>query len=148
MAHVENTTVFHPHEQHEGAGKKEIIRVTVILTVLTLVELALGFWMIGMSDGFFKHFIKGVIIILMLAKAFYIVGYFMHLKHELTNLIMTIVVPLGLFVWFIIAFLADGNSYNNNRNTYNEYYKESKERKAPQEEHAKPENETERPEAR
>lgn len=30
---------------------------------------------------------------------------------------MTIVVPLVLFVWFIIAFLADGNSWKNLRNT-------------------------------
>ena len=32
---------------------------------------------------------------------------------------MTIVVPLGLFVWFIIAFLWDGNSWKNLRNEYN-----------------------------
>jgi hypothetical protein len=60
----------------------------------------------------------------MMAKAFYIVAYFMHLKHEVKNLIMTIVVPLTLFVWFIIAFLADGNSFRNLRNTYNPYFKE------------------------
>jgi hypothetical protein len=60
----------------------------------------------------------------MMAKAFYIVAYFMHLKHELKNLIMTIVVPLGLFIWFIIAFLYDGNSFRNLRNTYDPYFKE------------------------
>ena len=68
--------------------------------------------------------VKGTIIILMMAKAFYIVAYFMHLKHEVKNLIMTIVVPLTLFFWFIVAFLADGNSFRNLRNTYNPYYKE------------------------
>jgi cytochrome c oxidase subunit IV len=60
----------------------------------------------------------------MLAKAFYIVGYFMHLRHELRNMIMTVVVPLLLFVWFIIAFLADGDSFNNLKNRYDFYYKE------------------------
>jgi hypothetical protein len=60
---------------------------------------------------------------LMMAKAFYIVAYFMHLKHELKNLIMTIVVPLALFIWFIAAFLSDGNSFRNLRNTYNPYFK-------------------------
>jgi cytochrome c oxidase subunit 4 len=30
---------------------------------------------------------------------------------------MTIVVPLILFVWFIAAFLIDGNSWKNLRNT-------------------------------
>jgi hypothetical protein len=41
----------------------------------------------------------------------------MHLGDEIRNFIMTIVVPLILFVWFIIAFLADGNSWKNMRNT-------------------------------
>jgi hypothetical protein len=59
-----------------------------------------------------------------MAKAFYIVAYFMHLKHEMKNLIMTIVVPLALFIWFIIAFLYDGNSFKNLRNTYDPYFKE------------------------
>lgn len=68
--------------------------------------------------------VKGTIVILMMAKAFYIVAYFMHLKHELKNLIMTIVVPLLLFVWFIIAFLADGNSFRNLRNNYDRHFKE------------------------
>ena len=132
---VSNTSAI-PHVDDSHGGTKLIIRVTIILTVLTIVELAFGFWMMGMPlESFSRHIIKGVIVILMIAKAFYIVGYFMHLKHELTNLIMTIVVPLGLFVWFIIAFLADGNAYKNNRNTYNSYYKESSTRKAPQEGH-------------
>src|SRR5919112_81757 len=120
------------HHEHHGGGTKEIIKVTIILSVLTIVELALGFMMIGMENGSFgKNFVKGVIIILMLAKAFYIVGYFMHLKHEIRNLIMTICIPLLLFVWFIIAFLYDGKSYNNNRNTYTPYYKVQSEQKAP-----------------
>lgn len=121
---MEHTSAVLHHEHNVGGGTKEIWKVTIILSVLTIIELGLGFWMMGMADGFLKHFIKGVIIVLMLAKAFYIVGYFMHLKHELRNLIMTIVVPLILFVWFIIAFLADGDSYNNLRNNYDSYHKE------------------------
>lgn len=114
------------HQDHTvGGGTKEIWKVTIILSVLTIIELALGFWMMGMEDGsFLKNFIKGLIVILMLAKAFYIVGYFMHLKHELRNMIMTIVVPLLLFVWFIIAFLADGDSYKNLKNNYDSFHKE------------------------
>ena len=119
-------------EQHVGGGTKEIWRVTIILSVLTLVELALGFWMTTMDfESVERHYIKGVILILMLAKAFYIVGYFMHLRHEIRNLIMTIVVPLFLFVWFIIAFLADGNSYKNLRNKYDPYHIEQNDKKAP-----------------
>ena len=110
------------HEENHGTG--EIKKVTIILSVLTIIELILGFWMIGITSEALRLAIKGSIIILMMAKAFYIVAYFMHLKHELKNLIMTIVVPLGLFVWFIGAFLIDGNSFRNLRNTYDPYFKE------------------------
>lgn len=122
---MEHSTSTVLHQDHNvGGGVKEIWKVTIILSVLTIIELALGFWMIGMPDGGLRYSIKGAIIILMLAKAFYIVGYFMHLRHEIRNLIMTIVVPLLLFVWFIIAFLADGNSYLDLKNRYAPYYKE------------------------
>ena len=41
----------------------------------------------------------------------------MHLGDEIKNLIMTIIVPLLLFIWFIAAFLWDGSSWRNLRNT-------------------------------
>jgi cytochrome c oxidase subunit 4 len=120
------------HEEHSGGGVKEIVRVTIILSVLTIVELILGFWMMDMPlDSGMRLAVKGTIVILMMAKAFYIVAYFMHLKHEIKNLIMTIVVPLALFIWFIIAFLYDGNSFRNLRNTYDPYFKEQSTIQAP-----------------
>jgi cytochrome c oxidase subunit IV len=108
---------------HEPGGKEvvqKIIKTTVILSVITIIELGMGLAMYAwpMADGL-KLFLKGVIVILSLAKAFYIVGIFMHLGDELKNMIMTIVVPLLLFIWFIAAFLWDGNSWKTLRNTYN-----------------------------
>ena len=123
------------HEETHSGGSSEIKKVTIILSVLTIIELVLGFWMIGMENEGLRLAIKGAIIILMLAKAFYIVGYFMHLKHEIKNLIMTIVVPLALFIWFIIAFLTDGNSFRNLRNTYDPYFKEQSTIKVEKKEH-------------
>jgi cytochrome c oxidase subunit IV len=129
MAH----TVAHAQEQFES--RKEVRNVTIILSVLTLVELALGFWMYKAGlEGFVRGAVKGAIVILMLAKAFYIVAYFMHLGHEIKNFIMTIVVPLFLFVWFIIAFLYDGNSYKHLRNDYDRYHNEQSRQKAPNQE--------------
>ncbi len=122
------------HAEHHDVIA-EIKKVTIILSVLTIVELILGFWMIGITSAGLRLAIKGVIIILMLAKAFYIVAYFMHLKHELKNLIMTIIVPLALFIWFIIAFLADGNSFRNLRNDYNPHFKEQATIKVEKKEH-------------
>ena len=37
---------------------------------------------------------------------------------------MTIVVPLFLFVWFITAFLFEGNSFKNNKNKWDRDHKE------------------------
>jgi len=38
------------HEETHGGGTSEIKKVTIILSVLTIIELALGFWMIGMEN--------------------------------------------------------------------------------------------------
>lgn len=105
-------------------GTKEIWRTFWILLVLTIVELILGYIMIGVESHGIRLVLKGTIVILMLAKAFYIVAYFMHLKSEIRNLVMTIIVPLALLVWAIIAFLYDGNSFKDNRNTYDSYKRE------------------------
>jgi len=117
----------HSHTDQEAHNKEamaEIKKVTIILSVFTVIELLLGFWMMGMTSVGLKLAVKGTIVILMMAKAFYIVAYFMHLKHEVKNLIMTIVVPLMLFLWFIGAFLWDVNSFRNLRNDYDPYFKE------------------------
>ena len=119
MEHSITEVSFH----HEPEGKefvKKVIRTTIILSVITIIELLMGLSMYAfpMAD-LLKLFLKGVIVILSLAKAFYIVGVFMHLGDEVKNLIMTIVLPLLLFVWFIGAFLYEGSSWKNLRNTYN-----------------------------
>jgi cytochrome c oxidase subunit 4 len=110
------------HEPAEGTQK--IWKVFWILSVITIIELTLGF---GLAKEWYgdplQHvwgilFVKGAICILSLAKAFYIVSVFMHLGDEIRNFIMTVVVPLCLFIWFIAAFLWDGNSWKNLRNRY------------------------------
>ncbi len=127
---MEHSTTYEANAVHDNhGGTKEIWRTFWILLILTLVELALGFWMIGMPHGGLRLAIKGSIIILMMAKAFYIVSYFMHLGSELRNLIMTIIVPLVFLLWGIAAFLYEGNSYKRNRIRYDKYQKESSQMK-------------------
>ncbi|MEY3541747.1 MAG: hypothetical protein RLZZ204_559 [Bacteroidota bacterium] len=119
MEHSVQEITFH-HEPGGDEVVKKIIKTTVLLSVITVIELGLGLLMYAVPmAGALTLFLKGVIVILSLAKAFYIVGVFMHLGDELKNLIMTIVLPLLLFIWFIAAFLYEGNSWKNLRNTYN-----------------------------
>ena len=117
----ESTEITFHHEPAEST--KRIWRTFWVLLILTLIELALGFSMYAFHDmpGWLHLFIKGVICILTLAKAFYIVSVFMHLGDEIRNMIMTVVVPLMLFIWFISAFLWDGNSFRTMRNRYDKY---------------------------
>jgi cytochrome c oxidase subunit IV len=116
---MENVNAANTQNEHQtDSAVKVIWRTFWILLGITLVELTLGMF-VAPHYHEYKHIFNGVYVILTLAKAFYIVAEFMHLRHEIKNLIMTIVVPLLLFVWFIIAFLADGNSYLKLRQRYN-----------------------------
>lgn len=119
---ISSPEITFAHAPAEGTGR--IWKVFWLLSVITIIELLLGF---GLAKHWYGEpetshstilFVKGVICILSLAKAFYIVSVFMHLGDEIRNFIMTIVVPLCLFIWFITAFLWDGNSWLNLRNRY------------------------------
>lgn len=120
---VSSPEITFAHPPAEGTGR--IWKIFWLLSIVTVIELVMG---LGLAKEWYGDpatsgtailFVKGVICILSLAKAFYIVSVFMHLGDEIRNLIMTIVVPLCLFVWFIAAFLWDGNSWKNLRNRYN-----------------------------
>ena len=117
----ETTTHLISHEG-DDAQVKRIWKTFWILLVLTIAELSLGLSVYTIHKSpdpnqFLVMVFKGIVCILTLAKAFYIISIFMHLGDEIRNLIMTIAVPATLFVWFIVAFLYDGNSWKRLRNT-------------------------------
>lgn len=115
---VSSPEITHAPEHASGTGR--IWKTFWVLSLLTAIELALGYLL------YFQHgkwgyapviSTKLTIAALTLLKAYYIVSIFMHLGDEIRNMIMTIIVPLMLFVWFIVAFLWDGNSWKTLRNT-------------------------------
>ncbi len=119
MSQVATAEVDHHDDR---AQIKRIWKTFWILLVITIVELGIGLSIYTIHKGENPNetlvlMFKGLVCILTLAKAFYIVGVFMHLGDEIRNMIMTIIVPLLLFVWFIIAFLWDGNAWKNLKNT-------------------------------
>src|SRR6202051_3674539 len=105
---------------------KSVWRTFWILLCITVFELIIA--IVYYETHFFpKHLLNGVFIIMTLAKAFFIVAEFMHLGHELKNLVMTIAIPACLFIWFLIAFVWDGSSYHELRMRYDSYqYEQSK----------------------
>ena len=121
-AHVTSPEITF-HVEHTDTIKR-IWKVFWLLSLLTVCELGFGLLIYNIHKGenpsaSLVLAFKGMVCILTLAKAYFIVSVFMHLGDEIRNLIMTIVVPLCLFIWFIIAFLWDGNSWKTLRNRYN-----------------------------
>jgi cytochrome c oxidase subunit IV len=121
MAHIEE------HIGHDAAhahpdNTKAIMRTLGILSIITIVELIVGMFIApGMikNNPNLKLWFNIFYLIMTLTKAYYIVANFMHLGHETKNLIMTIIFPLTLFIWFIGAFLWEGGSYKNLRDEHN-----------------------------
>jgi cytochrome c oxidase subunit IV len=130
MQHPAFEEVSFQHHTDDATFRRRIRKTTILLSVITIIELAFGLTIYSLHKSDVNRdmlilFFKGVVCILTLAKAYYIVSVFMHLGDEIRNMIMTIVVPLMLFIWFIIAFIYDGNSYKNKRNKYDLHFKET-----------------------
>ena len=95
------------------SSTKTIWRTFWILLGITIFEIVIA--LAHMQFHWPKLPVNSLFVILTIVKAFFIVAEFMHLGHEIRNLIMTVLMPLLLFVWFVIAFLADGDSWKNMR---------------------------------
>lgn len=132
-----DTVVQTPGHGEPSFSTKAIWRTFWILSVITVVELALAI-LYYKTDFLPKHFLNGIFVIGTLAKAFFIIAEFMHLGHEIKNLILSLAMPALLFVWFIIAFLWDGNSFKNLRNDYDRHHLEQSKTKAQAPEAKKP----------
>jgi len=134
MAHQQNpvsSEMTFQHHHSDAEFKRRVRRTTILLSVITAIELGIGLTIYTIHKGpdpshLLVLMFKGMVCILTLAKAYYIVSVFMHLGDEIRNMIMSVVVPLMLFIWFIAAFLWDGNSYNNLRYSYDKHFEEKK----------------------
>ncbi len=125
------TPVF---KEKSSFNTKAVWRTFWILLCITVFELIIA--IVYYETHFFpKHLLNGVFIIMTLAKAFFIVAEFMHLGHEIKNLIMTIAIPACLFIWFLIAFLLDGSAYHTLRIRYDSYQNEQSKTKVKKTEH-------------
>jgi len=99
------------HDDHQSATSvaqkpdTKAIWVTFwILLGVTAVEFLIAFT----TDS--KPFRLVTFILLTFVKAFYIVGNFMHLRHEVKTLIWSVVLPITFIVWLVIALIYEGGS--------------------------------------
>ena len=140
LLHMSSIETAGHDNAHASFDTKPIWRTFWILLGITMVELTLA--TIHMKTEWpSKYVLNGIYLIMTCAKAFYIIAEFMHLRHEIKNMILTIAVPACLFIWFIIAFLWDGDSYNHLRNRYDRHYADQNQIKVeqPAEKPGKPE---------
>lgn len=112
-------SLYNHHGEEEGKKiRKKVYKVTVIMTVITLVELAVG---IFFGKNYFEggvestpwQFIKYGYIILTVIKAGYIVMSFMHLGDEKRDLKWIILAPYILFILYLIFICLTEAGYVN-----------------------------------
>ncbi|MBA4850681.1 cytochrome C oxidase subunit IV family protein [Emticicia sp. BO119] len=98
-------TEHHGHEEKLPAQTKEIWRTFWILLIITSFEFVIAF---TIDADHYKWTKIGIFVILTIVKAYYIVGIFMHLKHEVKSLIWTIILPCVFVVWLVVALIIEG----------------------------------------
>jgi cytochrome c oxidase subunit IV len=125
-AHEHHTHAHAEAAQHDNHGfdTKAIWRTFWILLVITCIELVVGMFVAPSFPHTTKVWFNILYIIFTAAKAFYIIAEFMHLRHEIKNMIMTIAIPALLFIWFIGAFLWDGQAFRTRRLELDPHHRE------------------------
>ncbi|MEN9400944.1 MAG: hypothetical protein RL632_2047 [Bacteroidota bacterium] len=100
---IEYSLDAHHSEEAGKAIRKKILNVTILLTLITVIEVVVGAkWGRATTTGTTWQMIKYGYIILTLIKAAYIVLVFMHLGDERKSMKYVILVPYILFILYLI----------------------------------------------
>ena len=97
------------------SARKRLWKVFWILLVITIFEVFFAF------TGVPQDIKKWTFIALTIVKAYFIVGFFMHLKHERVHLAWTIVLPFLLILYFIYMMMYEGNALNEIRTVFEQF---------------------------
>jgi cytochrome c oxidase subunit IV len=98
-------------EEHGRAIRKKIVWVTILLTIITTVEVGLGI-MIKQGTTMWPV-VKWSFIVMTLIKAGYIVSVFMHLGDEKKTLRYMILIPYAIFILYLLFIaITESNHLN------------------------------------
>jgi cytochrome c oxidase subunit IV len=100
MAHSEEPKVVVLPPNKEKI--RHLWKVAGILLAITILEFIVAF---TMSAGAAK---TAIFVLMTIVKAAYIVGEFMHLRHEVKVLMWSIIIPMVFVVWMLVAFVYEG----------------------------------------
>lgn len=98
-------------EAHGKQVRKKIYFVTVLLSVITTVEVALGVFIKQGTELW--PFVKWSFVVMTLIKAGYIVLVFMHLGDERKSLRYVILLPYAIFILYLLFIGITESSYLN-----------------------------------
>ena len=99
---IEYSLDAHHGEEEGRKQRRRIWQVTLLLAVITTLEVALGaYWREWFGDGHWNT-IKLSFVVLTLVKATYIVMTFMHLGDERRNIRAIILLPYSLFIFYLV----------------------------------------------
>ncbi len=105
------------------SAKKIALKTIIILAIVTVVEVLVALTGKGyIIEGYHapKFLMNSLMIGMSLYKAYLIVFEFMHMKYEARGLMLSVLLPVLLLVWAIIAFLYEGTAWKGNRDTVKE----------------------------
>ncbi len=112
MSDHHTTEAIESEDHHEaGLTKSKIWQVAGVLLLITVVEFIIALWAIP-GHHISQHIGNYMYICLTLVKAFYIVGYFMHLKFERLGLQLALSLSFLFIGYFIILMLIEGSHLN------------------------------------
>lgn len=99
-------------------SKSKALRIILILAAITFGEVLFALLGKGyLVEGFTFPIIvvAGVMILMSLVKAYLIVYEFMHMKYEVPGMVKSVLLPVFLLLWGVIAFFSEGNYWKGNR---------------------------------
>ena len=104
MSDIHHEPILHDSEDkaHTGLNTKVIWKVFWILLGITIFEVSISFAPISHTILLYTF------VALTLVKAYYIVGYFMHLRFEVVPLQWALLLPFVLIVYLIFIALYEG----------------------------------------
>lgn len=99
-------------------SKKAVWKGLGLLAAVTVIEVFLSLakatdW----AKGYEAIFVGLAILIIVLSvyKAYFIIYEFMHMAYEVKGLAMTVLLPVILLVWAVVAFFYEGDAWKGNR---------------------------------
>ncbi|WP_345948597.1 MULTISPECIES: cytochrome C oxidase subunit IV family protein [unclassified Mucilaginibacter] len=110
MSSETHTEHHEDHAAHDTMTRKKIWQVFFVLLGITAIEFFIALYMVP-HEIIKINVANPIYIVLTLAKAFYIVAYFMHLKFEKVGLMYSILVPTLFIIGLILVLTNESHHW-------------------------------------